>query len=76
MDNSVADMTKAEFREMIEVVVSDILEQKLAEIFTDTGEESEIRERILRRLLLQKQSVALGERGLAFEDVARELELS
>ena len=76
MNNSVADMTKAEFREMIEVVVGDILEQKLAEIFTDTDEGSEIRKKLRQRLSHQKQSVALGERGLAFEGVARELGLS
>jgi len=69
-------MTKAEFKDMIEVVIGDILEQKLAEIFIDPDEGSEIRERLLSRLLKQKQAVASGERGLAFEDVTRELGLS
>ncbi|OQY60156.1 MAG: hypothetical protein B6245_02800 [Desulfobacteraceae bacterium 4572_88] len=77
MNNSiVADMTRGEFREMLQVVVSDILEQKLAEIFIDPDEGLEIRERLLTRLLRQKQAVASRERGLAFEDVTQDLGLN
>ena len=61
---------------MIEVAVSDILEQKLTEIFIDPDEGLEIRERLLNRLLKQKQAVASGERGVAFEDVTQKLGLS
>ncbi len=76
MSNIVADMTKTEFKEMIESVVGEILERKLAEIFADPDEGMEIRKTVLNRLLEQKQSLASGERGVDFEDAARRLGFS
>ncbi len=76
MSDIIADMTKTEFREMIESVVGEVLERKLAEIFADPDEGMEFRKTVLNRLLEQKQSVASGKRGIDFEDAVRRLGLS
>ena len=71
MSNSVAQMSKDEFRELIETVV----EQKLLELLGDPDEHLKLRDSIRTRLERQKQAVASGERGRAFEEVAAELGL-
>jgi hypothetical protein len=68
---TVAEMTKDEFREMIEAIV----EQKLLDLLGDPDEGLPIREKVRDRLLRQKQAVASGERGEPFEDVIRRLHL-
>ncbi len=65
----VAQMTKDELREMIEITV----EQKLLELLGDPDEGLPIRKAVRDRLLRQKQAVASGERGEPFEDVIRRL---
>jgi len=69
MDVTVAQMTKDELREMIETTV----ERKLLELLGDPDEGLPIRKSVRDRLLRQKQAVAEGERGGAFEDVVRRL---
>lgn len=69
MDTTVSQMTKDELREMIETTV----EQKLLELLGDPDEGLPIRKSVRDRLLRQKQAVAQGERGEAFEDVVRQL---
>jgi len=71
MTISVAQMSKDELREMIEVT----LEQKLLELLGDPDEGLEIRESVRERLLRQQKAVAAGERGEPFEDVIRRLGL-
>jgi DNA primase large subunit len=71
MTEMVVQMTKEEFREMIEVII----EQKLLEMFGEPDEGLEIRETVRERLQSQKEAVAAGERGKAFEDVIQELGL-
>jgi len=71
METTIAQMTKAEFREMLE----DIIEQKLLELLGDPDEGLQIRESVRKRLLRQRQAVAMGERGEPFEDVVRRLGL-
>ena len=71
MTASVAQMSRDELREMIEVT----LEQKLLELLGDPDEGLEIRESVRERLLRQQKSVAAGERGEPFEDVVRRLGL-
>jgi hypothetical protein len=71
MTDTVAQMTREEFREMIEVII----EQKLAEILGDPDEGLTIRGSVRNRLLKQKEAVAAGERGEALEDVIEELGL-
>jgi len=71
MTVSVAQMSRDELREMIEVT----LEQKLLELLGDPDEGLEIRESVRERLLRQQKAVAAGERGEPFEDVVRRLGL-
>ncbi len=71
MASTVAQMTKEEFREMIEASI----EQKLLEILGDPDEGLEIRKSVRDRLLRQKKAVAAGERGQPFDDVVQQLGL-
>ncbi len=71
MTDSVAQMSKGEFRELIETVV----EQKLLELLGDPDEHLELRKAIRTRLVRQRQAVAGGERGRALDEVAAELGL-
>ena len=71
MTSTIAQMTKEEFKEMIEASI----EQKLLEILGDPDEGLEIRQSVRDRLLRQRKAVAAGERGQPLEDVALELGL-
>jgi hypothetical protein len=71
MATTVAQMTKDELREMIEVTI----EQKLLELLGDPDEGLTIRKPVRDRLLRQKRAIAAGERGERFEDVVRQLGL-
>ena len=71
MTVSVAQMSRDELREMIEVT----LEQKLLELLGDPDEGLEIRESVRERLLRQQKAVAAGERGEPLEDVVSRLGL-
>jgi hypothetical protein len=65
MSVTVAQMSKGELEEMIEVTI----EQKLLELLGDPDEELGIKKSVRERLLRQKKAVAAGERGEPFEDV-------
>lgn len=69
---TVAQTSKDELKEMIEVTI----EQKLLELLGDPDEGLEIRKSVRERLLRQKKAVAAGERGEPFEDVVRRLGLA
>ena len=71
MTVTVAQMSKDEFKEMLEMTV----EQKLLELIGDPDEGLEIRKSVRERLVRQKKAVAMGERGEPFEDVVRRLNL-
>jgi hypothetical protein len=71
MTSTIAQMTKEEFKEMIEASI----EQKLLEILGDPDEGLEIRQSVRDRLLRQREAVAAGERGQPFENVILELGL-
>jgi len=75
MADTIAQMTKGEFKEMLETLLNPLIEQKLLEILGDPDEGLEIRESVRKRLLQQKQAVAAGERGKPFEDVVKQLGL-
>ncbi len=75
MADTIAQMTKGEFKEMLETLLNPLIEQKLLEILGDPDEGLEIRESVRKRLLQQKQAVAAGERGQPFEDVVKQLGL-
>jgi hypothetical protein len=71
MSITVAQMSKDELKEMIEVTI----EQKLLELLGDPDEGLEIKKSVRERLLRQRKAVAEGERGEPFEDVVRRLGL-
>ena len=75
MNSTVAQMTQAEFKEMLEAVVETTVEQKLLEILGDPDEGLEVREAVRERLLHQRQAVASGQHGQSLEDVVQELGL-
>ena len=69
--SSLARMTKAQFREMVEGIV----ERKFVELLGDPDEGLPIRKSARDRLLRQKRRVARGERGEPFEAVVKRLRL-
>ncbi len=71
MSQKIADMTREEFREMLDV----LLEQKLLEILGDPDEGLELRKSLQERLLRERLEEADGERGRPLEEVARKLDL-
>jgi hypothetical protein len=71
MTNTVAEMTRTELKEMIEMII----EQKLLEIFLDPDEGLALRESVRKRLLKQREETASGERGEPLEDVVKQLGL-
>lgn len=71
MSQRIADMTREEFREMLDV----ILEEKLLEILGDPDEGLELRNSLHERLLRESREEADGERGRPLEEVAREFDL-
>ena len=72
---TVAQMSQAEFRRMLEEVVEATVEQKLLELLGDPDEGMEIREAVQERLLRQREEVATGQYGRSFDDVVEELGL-
>ena len=71
MTTTLAQMTRIELKEMIEIII----EQKLIELLGDSDERLTTRKSVHDRLLRQKQAVAAGERGEPFENVVRRLGL-
>lgn len=71
MATTVGEMTKDELKELIETLI----EQKFLELLGDPDEGLELRKAVRERLLRQKKAVAAGERGAAFDEVARRLKL-
>jgi len=72
MDKTVAEMTARELREM----VGDLIEEKLVELFGDPDQGLDLDDSLRDRLLRQKQAVASGDRGQAFDEVVRRLGLA
>ena len=68
----VAQMSQAEFRELLEAVVEDSVERKLLEMLGDPDEGSEITQAVRERLLRQKQAVSRGEYGRSLDEIARD----
>ena len=67
METLVANMTKEEFIQTIELIV----ERKLQEMF-DSLEEMELKPEVKERLLHQQQLVSEGEHGRGFADYTKE----
>lgn len=68
---TVAEMSTAEFKQMIETII----EQKLLELFGDPDEGLVINESLRKRLFRQRQAIAQGEQGQPFQDVIQKLKL-
>ncbi len=66
---TVAQMTQAEFKRMVETVVEVTVEQELIEMFGDPDQELVIRKNVPGRLLRQRHLDASGERGQSLDDV-------
>ena len=76
MSNStVAHMTRAELKEMLEAVVETTVEKKLLEVLGDPDEGLGLRDAVRARLIRQKEAVAAGQHGQPFEDVVQRLGL-
>ncbi len=69
MAELVSQMTKEDPREMI----SDVLDEKLMELFGDPDEGLVLRDEIREFLIRQCAAIARGEFGRPLEDVAKEL---
>jgi hypothetical protein len=74
-NNTVAQMTQSELKEMLEAVVETTVEEKLLEILGDPDEGLELRKAVRDRLIRQRQAVAKGQYGQNLDDVAEELGL-
>jgi hypothetical protein len=72
MMSTIAQMTRDELREMIEIII----EQKLTELLFDLDKGLELRSEVQERLLQQEVAVAGGERGQSLDDVIQKLGLN
>ncbi len=70
MATSLSEMTKKELVRLIETVI----DRKLVEVF-DTYEDVELKPEVRERLIRQRELVAQGERGVAFEDIVEQFDL-
>jgi hypothetical protein len=64
-------MTKKEFTQLL----SNVIEQKITELFGDLDDNLVMKENIRKRLIRQKNTVARGERGEDFTIVRKRLGL-
>lgn len=71
MSNTVAQMSKLELTR----VISNVVEQKLVELFGDPDEGLSMKENLRKRLLRQKRAVAKGDRGTDLTSIRKQLEL-
>lgn len=69
MAELVSQMTKEDLRE----IISDVLDEKLMELFGDPDEGLILRDEVREFLLRQREVIARGEFGKPLEDVAKEL---
>jgi len=71
MMTTVAQMTTTEFRELLE----EVIEQKLQELLEDTDQGWVLKTKVRNQLLQQQQATAAGERGQPLEKVVQQLGL-
>jgi len=69
MAELVSQMTREDLRE----IISDVLDEKLMELFGDPDEGLILRDEVREFLLRQREVIARGEFGKPLEDVAKEL---
>jgi hypothetical protein len=71
MSNTVAHMSKRELTR----IISNVVEQKLVELFGDPDEGLSMKENLRKRLLRQKRAVAKGDRGTGLASIRQQLGL-
>ena len=71
MPSTVAQMSKKEFTQ----IISNVVEQKLVELFGDPDEGLVLKEHLRRRLIRQKKAVDKGDRGIDLHTVRKQLAL-
>jgi hypothetical protein len=71
MSATVVQISKKELTQ----VISNVVEQKLLELFGDPDEGLELKASVRRRLIRQQKAVAKGERGIAHAALRKQLEL-
>jgi hypothetical protein len=71
MASTVAQMSKKELTR----IISNVVEQKLIELFGDPDEGLKLKETLRKRLIRQKRAVSKGERGVALSTVRKQLAL-
>ena len=72
---TVAEMSLAELRELLEAVLEESFERKLLEILGDPDVGLEIKQVVRERLLVQKRAVSRGQRGQSLDELVREIDL-
>lgn len=71
MSSTVAQMSKKELTR----IISNVVEQKLIELFGDPDQGLKFKETLRKRLIRQKRTVNKGERGVALSTVRKQLAL-
>ncbi len=71
MSSTIAQMSKQELTK----IISNVVEQKLVELFGDVDEGLSMKQNFRKRLLRQKKAVAKGERGRDLRSVRKQLGL-
>jgi len=71
MSSTVAQMSKKELTQ----VISNVVEQKLVELFGDPDDGLSMKENLRKRLLRQKKAVAMGDRGTDLASIRKQLGL-
>ncbi|MFA6597045.1 MAG: hypothetical protein WCS69_04920 [Ignavibacteriaceae bacterium] len=69
--STLAQMTKKEFTE----ILSNVVEQKLIELYGDPDEGLIIKDRLRKRLVLQKKATSKGDRGVDLSSAMKQLGL-
>jgi hypothetical protein len=71
MSGTVSQMSKRELTQ----VISNVVEEKLVELFGDPDEGLSLKENLRRRLIRQKRAVAKGDRGADLASIRKRLGL-
>ena len=71
MSSTVAQMSKRELTQ----VISNVVEQKLVELFGDPDDGLSMKENLRKRLLRQKKAVVKGDRGTDLTSIRKQLGL-
>ncbi|MFA6978126.1 MAG: hypothetical protein WC209_02285 [Ignavibacteriaceae bacterium] len=69
--STLAQMTKKEFTK----ILSNVVEQKLIELYGDPDEGLIIKDRLRKRLVLQKKATSKGDRGVDLSSAMKQLGL-